>query len=139
MTAYIITSNKLNLSTTLHVTENCGLTIAGDNTVSDIAMDGETLTGAYINQISWACTPGAYLQVLRGASIAGIYDSSSVHEYSGCGMPLKINSEEPLIFNFINGSGFCIIELQKIFEPVIDIEPNYTLNLDFINQLFYVG
>jgi len=136
--SYIITSNKLNLSVTLHITENCGLTIAGNNTVSDIALPGEILTGAYINQISWACTPNAYLQVLRGISIAGIYDSSSTHDYSGCGMPLKINSEKPLSFNFLNGSGFCTIELQKIFEPIISTEPDYSLNLNFINQLFYV-
>jgi hypothetical protein len=141
MTAYIITSNKLNLSTTLHVTENCRLNIAGSSLVSDIAMQGEVLTGAYINQISWSCTPGASLQVLRGTTVAGIYDSSSVHDYSGCGMPLSVNSTEPLFFNFLNGTGFCVIELQKVFDPIINTnaEPNYTLNLDFINQFFYAG
>ncbi len=136
---YIITSNKPNLSATLHVTANCVLTIAGNNSVSNVAFSDEILTGAYINQISWACVPGAYLKVLRGTSIAGIYDSSSTHDYSGCGMPLKIGLEKDLSFNFLNGTGFCTIELQKIFEPIATAAADYTLNLDFTNQSFYVG
>ncbi len=46
---YIITSNKPNLSATLHVTANCVLTIAGNNSVSNVAFSDEIFNSIISN------------------------------------------------------------------------------------------
>lgn len=135
--SYVIMSNKPNLSFTLHVTGNCDIIIAGNNSVSNVASSDETLTGAYINQIAWACAPDTHIQIRRGSSLVAVYDSSSQHEYAGCGMPLNVNSEKTMSVRFYGSGGFCTIEMQKVFAPIISTVPDYNMMVDFTNQIYY--
>jgi hypothetical protein len=130
-------SNKSDASTTLHVTGNCDIIIAGNNSVSDIALSNENLTGAYIAQIAWACTPDAHIQLLRGTELVSVYDSCGQHEYAGCAFPLNVNSEKTMSIRFYGTGGFCTLELQKIFSPITSTVPNYNMTIDFINQIYY--
>lgn len=114
--AYTTISNKKTVSATLHFTSsNSTLVIAGNNSVSNVAISTETLSGVYIAQAVWGCDGNGHIQVLRGANLVAVYDSTGQHDYSGCGMPLNAYSAADLTVNFVgSANGFLVIELQKI-------------------------
>lgn len=112
--AYTILSNKKNLSATLHFNSNSTVIVAGNNTVSNVAIDTEVLSGASISQIAWGCDPNGSIQVLRGANIVGIYDSTSYIDYAGNGIALDLHPSANLVVNFIGSANCsCVIEIQK--------------------------
>lgn len=115
--SYTITSNKFGTNCIVHVTDTTTLTVVGDHSTSDLALFGETLTGAYIAQIQWACPPGSYIKISRGGFLVGVFDSSNIMDFAGVGMPLFKAANKDLTIEFI-GLGFCNIELQKIFTPL---------------------
>lgn len=136
--SYIITSNKSGSRVTLHCTGNATITIPGSFGVSNIATFDETITGAYISQIQWACPPGQYIRISRGGFLVGVFDSSNFIDFAGSGMPLSKAADKDLIIEFFGGGsdkGFCNIELKKIFEELNlpDPEP------DPPSQIFSAG
>ena len=122
--AVSVISNKKNLSLVLHISSaNSGnIVVSGNSTTSNIggtstcvALSDEVLTGAYITQVAWGSDGAGSIQVLRGANLAAVYDSTGQHEYAGCGMPLNMWPAANLAVNFIGSSNaFVTIELQKI-------------------------
>ena len=80
---YHILNNKKGISAcVLFVANNEGsntITIAGNNSVSDIAIDDEILTGAFIKQTWFGSSSGdgAVWSVQRGANTVGIFDSTA--------------------------------------------------------------
>ena len=122
--AVSVISNKKNLSLVLHVSSaNSGnIVVTGNSTTSNIggtstcvALSDEVLTGAYITQVVWGSDGAGSIQVLRGANVAAVYDSTGQHEYAGTGMPLNMWPAANLAVNFIGSSNaFVTIELQKI-------------------------
>lgn len=112
--AYTILSNKKNLAATIHFNSNSSLVIAGNNSVSNVAISTENLTGASISQIAWGCDPNGSIQVLRGANLVGVYDSTSYIDYAGNGMALDLHPGANLVVNFIGSANCsCVIEIQK--------------------------
>lgn len=112
--SYTILSNKKNLSATIHFNSNSSLVIAGNSSVSNVAISDETLSGASISQIAWGCDPNGSIQILRGANIVAIYDSTSYIDYAGNGMALDLHSSANLNVNFIGSANCsCVIEIQK--------------------------
>ena len=122
--AVSVISNKKNLSLVLHVSSaNSGnIVVTGNSTTSNIggtstcvALSDEVLTGAYITQVVWGSDGAGSIQILRGANVAAVYDSTGQHEYAGTGMPLNMWPAANLAVNFIGSSNaFVTIELQKI-------------------------
>lgn len=122
--AVSVISNKKNLSLVLHISSaNSGnIVVSGNSTTSNIggtstcvALSDEVLTGAYITQVAWGSDGAGSIQVLRGANLAAVYDSTGQHEYAGCGIPLNMWPAANLAVNFIGSSNaFVTIELQKI-------------------------
>lgn len=119
-----VISNKKNASLVLHVASaNSGnVIVVGNSTTSNIggtstcvATSNEVLTGAYITQVYWGCDGTGTIQVLRGANLVAVYDSTGQHEYAGTGMPLNMYPAANVVINII-GSANCFIsmELQKI-------------------------
>lgn len=119
-----VISNKKNASLVLHVASaNSGnVIVVGNSTTSNIggtstcvAVSNEVLTGAYITQVYWGCDGTGTIQVLRGANLVAVYDSTGQHEYAGTGMPLNMYPAANVVINII-GSANCFIamELQKI-------------------------
>ena len=114
--AVTVVSNKPRLSAVFHVAgANATIVVAGNNSVSNVASPGETLTGAYITQAVWGCDPNGYIVIKRGSDIASVYDSTGQHEYAGCGMPVNVGQSANLSVEFV-GSANCFItfEVQKV-------------------------
>ena len=112
-----VISNRKNTSVVLHVASaNSGnLVIAGNSSVSNVAISDEVLTGAYITQVVWGCDGTGHIQVLRGANLVAVYDSTGQHEYAGTGMPINMYPAANLSINLVGSSNsFIAIELQKI-------------------------
>lgn len=119
-----VISNKKNTSLVLHVASaNSGnIKVVGNSTTTNVgststcvAVSDEELTGAYITQVVWGCDGTGHIQVLRGANLVAVYDSTGQHEYAGTGMPLNMYPAANVVVNII-GSANCFIamELQKI-------------------------
>lgn len=119
-----IISNKKNASLVLHVASaNSGnIIVVGNSSTTNVgatstcvAVSDEALTGAYITQVVWGCDGTGHIQVLRGANLVAVYDSTGQHEYAGTGMPLNMYPAANVVVNII-GSANCFIamELQKI-------------------------
>jgi hypothetical protein len=112
-----VISNRKNTSVVLHVASaNSGnLVVAGNSSVSNLAISDEVLTGAYITQVVWGCDGNGHIQVLRGANLVAVYDSTGQHEYAGTGMPINMYPSANLVINLVGSSNsFIAIELQKI-------------------------
>lgn len=112
-----VISNRKNTSVVLHVASaNSGnVVIAGNSTVSNVAISNEILTGAYITQVVWGCDGTGHIQVLRGANLVAVYDSTGQHEYAGTGMPINMYPAANLSINLVGSSNsFIAIELQKV-------------------------
>ena len=112
-----VISNRKNTSVVLHVASaNSGnLVVTGNSSVSNLAISDEVLTGAYITQVVWGCDGTGHIQVLRGANLVAVYDSTGQHEYAGTGMPINMYPAANLSINLVGSSNsFIAIELQKI-------------------------
>lgn len=109
-------SNRKNTAAVIHVTSaNATLVVAGNSSVSNVAMSDEVLTGAYITQAAWGCDPSGYIVIKRGTDIAAVYDSTGQHEYAGCGMPITIGQSANLTVEFVGSSNcFIVLEVQKV-------------------------
>ncbi len=122
--AVSVISNRKNTSVVLHVSSaNSGnIIVTGNSTTSNIggtsacvAVSNEVLTGAYITQVVWGCDGTGHIQVLRGANLVAVYDSTGQHEYAGTGMPINMYPAANVVINLVgSANSFIAIELQKI-------------------------
>ena len=90
--------------------------IAGNNTVSNIALPGEEITGAHIRQIVCMVANGAYFHVSRaGGEFIGAFDTTINMEYAGWGMPLNVAPTANLIVTYTGtaGDGSLYLKLRK--------------------------
>lgn len=115
--AYRIQANRKYLSFTIHAVANTGaITVAGNNSVSNVAISDEDLTGAYITQV-WAGAPSganAFWTIKRGANVVAVLDSTGYYDYAGCGNPITLDSTATLEANLTGSTtGYIVIELQK--------------------------
>jgi hypothetical protein len=115
---YRIMNNKKGSSVALHMFSNSGnIVIAGNSVVSNIAMAGENVTSAVINQI-WAGSPSganSYWEIKRGANVVLVVDSSCWLDFSGNGRQLTLDGTADLTANLIgSAAGTLIIDLQKL-------------------------
>jgi hypothetical protein len=116
-------SSRKNTSFVVHVSAaNSGnIILVGNSTTTNVggtaacvAISDEILSGAYITQATWGTDGVGSIQVLRGATLAAVFDSSGQKDYAGNGIPLNINPTANLVVNFVGSSNaYCILELQK--------------------------
>jgi hypothetical protein len=114
---YTVISNRKSTSVALHFTSsNTTVNITGNTATSNVALPGETLTGAYITQAVWGCDPNGYITVSRGGTLVAAYDSTGQHEYAGTGMPINAGATAANLVVNIMGSTNCflLLELQKV-------------------------
>lgn len=129
-----ITSNKKNTSLVIHVAgANSGnIVVAGNSSTTNVngtstcvAVGDEVLTGAYITQAVWGCDGNGHIQVLRGANVVAVYDSTGQHEYAGTGMPINLYPAANVVVNLIgSANSFIIFELQKTGNFVSEYQQN---------------
>ena len=101
-------------------TANASIVIAGNSAVSNIALPGETVTGATIRQVFYGIDGGAAGEcfVYRSGALVGTYNRVGHADYAGHGISLSINPSANLDVQFVSaGNSTIIIELQKILAP----------------------
>lgn len=111
-----IINNKKGLSTVIHLTSNATITIAGNSSVSNVAVGDEVVTGAYISQLWYGSSNGAtgYWEVKRGANTVGVFSSTGYMDFAGNGIALNNDSTATLVANLNSAAaGFIVIELTK--------------------------
>ena len=138
--SYVILSNKLYTSTTIQFNGNADLIVSGDSSSSNIAIGNEQITGAYITQIAWGCEPNAHIQIWRGLELIAVYDSTSWVDYAGNGMIMNNKLERNMSVRFIGGSGYCVMELQKVLNQDMNYSayPTALVELDFTRDYYRV-
>ncbi len=111
-----VVHNRKNLSFVVHATANLTLTIAGNNSVSNVAIGDEVLTGAAIKQVWFGSEAGAGTWfVKRGSNTVGVYDSTGWHDYAGNGCMLNKDSAATLVLELSGTTnGSIMVELQKL-------------------------
>lgn len=110
-----VISNKKNTSAVFHFNASGSLVVAGNSSVSNVAVSNEVLTGAYITQAVWGCDGNGHIQVKRGSTLVAVYDSTGQHEYAGTGMPITVGSANTVDVTFVgSANSFLLIELQKV-------------------------
>lgn len=118
-----ILQNKYQTSVVVHATANASWVITGNNSVSNVAVQDEVLTGASIKQV-WcgsASGNGMYWTVTAGNStvnsIVGVYDSTAWIDYAGTGVLNSAGSTGDNIYVTLNnpagGDGYIMMELRK--------------------------
>lgn len=114
--AVSIISNKSRTSAVIHVSSaNATIKVAGNNSVSNIASPGETLTGAYITQAVWGCDGTGSINIKRGSTLVAVYDSTGQHEYAGTGMPITVGQASDITVELMgSANSFIIFEVQKV-------------------------
>ena len=124
--AVTVIANRPRTSAVFHVTPaNTTLVVAGNNSVSNVASAGETLSGAYITQAVWGCDPAGYIIIKRGTTPVAFYDSTGQHEYAGVGMPINVEQQANISIEFVGSSNcFIMFEVQKV-------DPSLTENSDY--------
>jgi hypothetical protein len=114
-----ITSNKKGTSATIHISNaNAMLTMAGNSSVSVIALGDEVLTGAYITQLYFGHDGSAAdggIVVYRNSNVVFASDTSTYLDFAGTGMALNVNQTANLDVRFIGtNNAYCFLEVQKV-------------------------
>lgn len=119
--AYRILSNKENSTVVIHATESSGsITIAGNNSVSNVATGSEVVEGAAIRSASWGTSNGAHWTVARGANTVLILGGEGNVNYAAQGTPIMLDTGATLVATLANGAAgdaFIVLELSKIVDP----------------------
>lgn len=111
-----VTLNKKNVSVTIHDDANVTYTIAGNNSVSNVAIDDEVLTGAAIKQVWYGSPSGShtYWIVKRGSNTVLVLEGTGYLDFAGNGSLLKKDSTGTLVLELVgSANGFIQLELQK--------------------------
>lgn len=130
----VITSNKKNTSLVVHVaSSNSGnIVVAGNSSTTNVngtsvcvALGDEVLEGAYITQAIWGCDGTGHIQILRGANLVAVYDSTGQQEYAGTGMPINVYPAANVVVNLVgSANSYIIFELQKTGDFVSEYQQN---------------
>jgi len=116
-----IVINRENSSAVFHFNANTsGIVIAGNNSVSNVAIEEEVINGVTITQATYGSTPGAYWHIQRGANTVLVLDSTGFIDFAGIGLPINRDIAADLSVTLIppEGSvvaskGFLVLEVQK--------------------------
>ena len=116
---YNIQKNVKGGVVTLHCIANSGnIVVTGNNSVSNLAMEGESIVSAPINQV-WAGSPSgnaAYWEIRRDGTIVAVIDSTCYLDFTGNGNQFTQGATNAnLAINLIGATaGFLVVELQKL-------------------------
>lgn len=114
--AFSVENNKKNVSFVVHADATTTLTIAGNNSVSNVATGDEILTGASIKQVWFGSPSGnaAYWTVKRGANTILVLDSTGWQDFAGNGNMITKDGAGTLVLTLVGAAnGSIMIEMQK--------------------------
>lgn len=105
-------------SVVLHATSNTTWIIAGNNSVSNVALTDEVITGASIRQV-WFGSPAsnsAYWTIKRGANTVAVLDSTDHIPFAAAGSSLGSYPAANVTVELTgagDNAGYIMIELSK--------------------------
>ena len=109
-----VINNKYNGTFAVHATANESLTIAGNTSVSNVALLDETLTGAVINQVWYgANSDTTSWKILRGANTVAVFNGTGHAQFGQHGQSLNIDPGATLVIQKTGGDGFILVECKK--------------------------
>ena len=108
-----ILSNKKNTSAVLHFVSNATVVVAGNSSVSDIAIGEEVLTGATIVQAFWGTDGSGHMHIDRGSNTVATFDSTGYKDYAGCGMAITLDAAANINVVITGSNNYLMIEVQK--------------------------
>lgn len=99
--------------------------IAGNDSVSNIALPGQILTGASIRQLFASSPSGnsAYWEISRDGNVVCTPDSTTFLDFAGVGMGMNIDASANLVCNLIRAGddeGTLWIQLHKDYDKPDD-------------------
>ena len=105
--------NKLNFGVVTHDVANATYTIAGNNSVSNVATGTEIISGVTIKRITWGSDTGSWT-VKRGSNTILVLSGTNEFNFSDGMSPINLYPAASLVFT-LNGSanGFIMAYLQK--------------------------
>lgn len=113
------TKNDLSLqegSAVIHYTANAAVTIAGNNSVSDIANAGEAVSSAKISQIWYGAGPAnSFWTVSRGANTVAVLTGAGHLNLSGYNSIIDLDDTATVVLALSNAAddeGFIMLELK---------------------------
>jgi len=112
-----------NNSVIVHFTGTGQINCTGNDSVSDLASSGETVTSATIKQVFFGSPSGnsAYWTVTRGDgganSVVGVFDSTAWMDFAGSGASLSLESAGEFIYCTAtacdDASSYLMMEIKK--------------------------
>jgi hypothetical protein len=116
-----LVTNKTGGEVVLHFTSTETVTVAGNNSVSNVATSTETVNSATITQLFWGTddVAGAHWQISRGANVVAILSQSGSKDFAGTGMSLRLDPTADLSATLVgSANGYVMIEMQKASDIV---------------------
>lgn len=115
--ALTIISNKKDKSAVLHFNTSNTVVVAGNSSVSTIAIDNENITGAAIKQAFYGTDAGS-IQVSRGGQLIAVFNNSGHVDFAASGMSLTINPTANIVVTFnATSNAYLLLEVSKIAPP----------------------
>ena len=118
-------NNKKYGTVSVLFTSNDSITVAGNSSVSNVAIGDEILTGASITKIWFGSPSGnaAHWVIKRGSNAVFVVDGSQMIDFSGEGSSITLDTDATLVANLVgSGTGTLIVQLRKI--PAANGFPN---------------
>jgi hypothetical protein len=97
--------NQKNGKVVIHTTANV------NSNVSSFQLSDETVTGLNINLVMWGSSNN--VQVSRGSNTLLYLNGTGEFDFAGEGVSLQSDSSANVVIT-VNGTGFCILELNKV-------------------------
>lgn len=108
--------NKLYGRVTLHAIANVTWTIAGNNSVSNVAINDEVLDGGSIRRVWWdtASTNNAFWEVKRGSNTVMKLHGAGHLDFVAGGTSMDVDKAGTIVITLNNSTdGFIMLDVQK--------------------------
>src|SRR4051812_42999187 len=115
----MIISNKLNTSAVIHVAASTTLTIAGNDSVSNVAVasSGEVISGVSITKVMWGVANNAadsFWEIKRGSNTVLVLPGSGTLNFTKNGCAITQDASGTLVMTLTNTTkGFLVVEVKK--------------------------
>lgn len=104
--------NNRTSSVIIHATANGTITVAGNNTISNVATGTQVLTGGVITRIWHGAAPSGYWNIKRGSNLVFSATGSGYQYFDGAA--LNVDKTGTLVLELMGTSnGHIMIELRK--------------------------
>lgn len=106
-------SNKAQREFSFHAASaNATLVVAGNSSVSNCAVSGETVVGATVAKVIWGTDSGS-ITLKRGANTVAVYNNSGFITYDAFALPITVSPTANVTVEFTSANAYIIVSLHK--------------------------